>query len=397
MQRLATIKQRLLHIGRVRFNDLARRVIHEVAFRLLNLFRARFRDGRVEWWRDRRIAVYDTFVSADGASLILIGHAGHLPLSLPLTCRFGSGQTTSGKDIEDLAHDHEGEQVRITIFPIPDEFRCFSEIEVMIFAGENDCIGQRRVRQRRNLQNRYLTVTTLMKDEGRFLLEWIEYYRLLGAEHFVIYDNRSLHRNRIRKSLKSLIDRKLVTLLDWDYSYKRHSADNSARFCQRGQMHHALYKYGEMSSWMLFIDVDEFIQPLSPAQSSLIPLLKSVEADGSIAGLQFKMIWFGNNGHSSPPPGLVIENYTRRSAEVISSGREKCAMKCKMTRVMFIHAPKSVDQNSRVITVSPEAFRINHYFATSAYRRNQNIDRFNEVEDTSMLRFVDKLGDALGQ
>lgn len=327
---------------------------------------------------------------------MLVGHANHLPPGLPLGCRFGSGEYTIGRDIEDTAHDQEGEQVRLVVFPIPQADRGSSEVEITVL-GESECIGRRTVSMRRNLPARYLTVTTLMKDEGQFLLEWIAYYRILGADHFVIYDNRSLYRSSIRRLLKPLIDENLVTLLDWDYPYKYGSADNSWRFCQRGQMHHALYKYGACSTWMLFIDVDEFIAPSNSTQQSLLPLLRSADEDPSIAGLQFKMIWFGNNGHHTPPPGLVIENYTRRSRDVISEGREKCAMKCQATRTMFIHAPKSTEPGTRIIKVSPDDFRINHYFATSARRANQINEELNEVEDTGMLRFAARIREQLAR
>lgn len=64
---------------------------------------------------------------------------------------------------------------------------------------------------------------------------------------------------------------------------------------------------------------------------------------------------------------------------------------------MFIHAPKSTEPGTRIIKVSPDDFRINHYFATSARRANQINEELNEVEDTGMLRFAARIREQLAR
>lgn len=391
MSLITALKHGLRRAGLGPALDELRRALPVAGFHARNVFRRPMNDGRVAWGPPRRVRVFDTFATADGTGVMLVGHGRQLPDSLPLVCRFGQGPEVPGVDITDTPHPQEGQQIRLVRFEVPPSMRDADAVDIDVRAPGLGSIGRRRLPLKSAAPQRYLTITTLMKDEDRFLIEWIAYYRLLGADHFVIYDNRSLRRTAIRRLLQPYVDTGIVTLLDWDYPYRSGAPDNSWRYCQRGQMHHALYKYGERSRWMLFIDVDEFIYPLDPAQDSLLPLLRGAEDDPTVAGLQFKMVWFGDSGHADTPPGWVIENYTRRDHDVLPAGREKCAMKCNATRTMFIHAAKDMTPRTRLLQVDPASYRINHYFATSAKRAHVRRPELNAVEDRGMLRFVPRL------
>ena len=37
----------------------------------------------------------------------------------------------------------------------------------------------------------YFSISSTMKNEGQYLEEWIEFHRLVGCEHFILYDNDS--------------------------------------------------------------------------------------------------------------------------------------------------------------------------------------------------------------
>ena len=37
----------------------------------------------------------------------------------------------------------------------------------------------------------YSSICAIFKDEARFLREWLEYHRLIGIEHFYLYNNFS--------------------------------------------------------------------------------------------------------------------------------------------------------------------------------------------------------------
>lgn len=368
--------------------DYARRTAPIVAFRALDAFRPSNNDGRCESRIGHRVAAFDTFPFGADRFIALIGHYRNLPPTSGFTCRFSSGAQSTGVLVDDTSHEIEGQQVLVVLFPVPPEERAAGRTRIDIDAGDTPAVRQRPIEFGAGKPRHHLAVTTLMKDEDPFLREWIEYYRLLGADHFYIYDNRSLHRTAIRRLLRPYVDQGIVTLLDWDYPYISGAADNSWRYCQRGQMHHCLYKYGQHSTWMLFIDVDEFVYPLDPGQMSLLPLLEHYEADPTVAALQFKMIWFGDSEHEALPDGLVIENYVRRAREPLDVGREKCVVKPALTELMFIHDVKRLAPGSRVEVISPSEYRLNHYFATSSKRRHVRRPEFNEVIDSGMQRFA---------
>ncbi len=340
-----------------------------------------------------QVALYDLFPSSDGCYLCAIGHYERLS-ACDVTCLFASGATVTAKNVGDAPHEIEGQQVLILQFPVPEADRAAGRTCITLVHAGGTLLREWEVALEAARSDRPFVVTTLMQDEDRFLPEWIAYYRLLGADHFYIYDNRSLRRNRIRRLLAPLIKAGVVTLIDWDYPYVSGAADNSWRFCQRGQMHHCLYKYGGRSDWMLFIDVDEFIYPVC-SENSLLPLLGQYVDDSTVAGLQFKMIWFGNSGHTEVLDGLVIENYTHRAPAVLPAGREKYAVKPKLVDTLFIHDVKQHADGTSILPVSPDQYRINHYFATSSKRRWRQSSDHNEVEDTGMARFMPALRDSL--
>ena len=361
------------------------------AFRFMDLFRPAYRDGRQEARVQGKAAVFDTFATEDGQFVVIVGHYRNLPPVDDFHCTFASGATVRGELVDDSPHPMEGEQVLVVRFAAPEVDRAAGQTKVQVRAGSRCVVGPRLISLATGRPRGRFAVTTLMKDEDRFLVEWIEYYRLVGADHFYIYDNRSLKRSKIRRLLAPYIQAGTVTLLDWDYPYRSGAADNSWRYCQRGQMHHCLYKYGGRTDWLLFIDVDEFVCPVDEGQMSLLPLLDRMAADPTVAALQFKMMWFGDSGHETFPGGLVLEQYTRRDHETLPAGREKCLVKPRLTELMFIHDVKQAVQGARTLTIDPADYRLNHYFATSAKRAHVRRPELNAVEDKGMSRFLGPL------
>lgn len=145
-----------------------------------------------------------------------------------------------------------------------------------------------------------LTIATMVKNEAPNLLEWLAFHRLQGVTHFIVYDNGST--DNTRGILQPLLERGIVTLVDWPHAKKGlHTQSLSYR--------HAIMNYGAATQWLAFIDVDEFLH--SPASDSLLPVLDRCEGLPALVVLRHT---FGTSGHETPPPGLVIDNYTWRIA-----------------------------------------------------------------------------------
>ena len=164
----------------------------------------------------------------------LSGHYTAIKEAKEITCTFKSGENVRAIRIDDTPHKYEGQQVLICLFPIPDNEKGKKINTTIRLKVKNRVLADElAVKFTETKNNNKLSVVTLMKDEDRYLKEWIEYYRIVGADHFYIYDNRSIRRNKIRKILRPYIKQGIVTLVDWDYPYEV-NAENTWRYCQRG-------------------------------------------------------------------------------------------------------------------------------------------------------------------
>ena len=96
----------------------------------------------------------------------------------------------------------------------------------------------------------YLSIAACVKDEGRYLREWIEYHLWAGVEHFYIYDNGS--QDNTREVLDPYMQSGVVTYRYWVAEIK--SGGQQVRM-----YNDAAVRYRHCTKWLAFIDADEFI------------------------------------------------------------------------------------------------------------------------------------------
>lgn len=93
----------------------------------------------------------------------------------------------------------------------------------------------------------YFSICAIFKDESLSLKEWIEYHKLIGVEHFYLYNNKSTD-NSIA-ILQQYINDGIVTLVDWDVMPPAQSA----------AYNDFKKKFWSETQWVAFIDLDEYI------------------------------------------------------------------------------------------------------------------------------------------
>ncbi|CAK7056809.1 MAG: hypothetical protein DELT_01266 [Desulfovibrio sp.] len=142
----------------------------------------------------------------------------------------------------------------------------------------------------------YLGICAIIKDEDRFLDEWLAYYTALGAEAFYLYDNGSVI--PLSESLGHYLGHRSAE------SFRIHEVPGEK--LQLDAYMHCVQTYKNQCRWLAFVDMDEFIVPLERA--SIPELLEGYE---NFSGLALSWKVFGTNGHIFPPEGLQIESYTR--------------------------------------------------------------------------------------
>jgi hypothetical protein len=145
----------------------------------------------------------------------------------------------------------------------------------------------------------YLSVVAIVKNEGPYLREWIEFQRLMGAARVYLYDNGSTDESA--EVLAPFVAEGFATVIPWATFDEQASP-------QRQAYAHALCNFGPDFRWMAFIDLDEFLFPVKAPD--LVSVLRAYE---DYANICVPWFIFGFSGHDTPPPGLVIENYTERA------------------------------------------------------------------------------------
>jgi hypothetical protein len=177
---------------------------------------------------------------------------------------------------------------------------------------------------------------------------------------------------------------------------------------------------------MAYIDVDEFL--FSPTWQPVPEILRDYEDHPGVA---VNCLVFGTSGHQTPPPGLVLENYTRRLGLDRPRSRVVKAIvhPARTERVgriahYFIYQDraKAVDELYRRTpgdlseSVSVDRLRINHYFTRSQEERMRKLAaprvdngepktpegveerdrRLNEEPDRLVWHYLPALREALG-
>ena len=96
------------------------------------------------------------------------------------------------------------------------------------------------------------------------MMEWMDYHRQQGFDHFIIYDNDPEPHGPIETMLQPLVDAGLVSYRWFPLGFCYNKKRGGARI-QYGQMVaslSALHRYGFASEWYAHMDVDEFFIPL---------------------------------------------------------------------------------------------------------------------------------------
>ena len=145
-----------------------------------------------------------------------------------------------------------------------------------------------------------LAIAAIMKNEGHYLKEWLDYHLLAGVDHFYIYDNDSTDNQA--EVARPYVEAGLV-----DY------IPASGKIMQIPAYNDAVKNFKFQCRYMAFIDADEFIYPKT--NRSLIEVVDEIlSQDKNAAGLSIHWQIFGSNGLEKADYSRgVLERFTRRA------------------------------------------------------------------------------------
>lgn len=154
-----------------------------------------------------------------------------------------------------------------------------------------------------------LSVCSLFSDETPHLIEWIEYHRLIGVDHFYLYSNGS--RDRPYELLKPYVQKGIVSLVEWGLLTRSKIEEaGSPLFCwslgvQVPAYEHALsLRARKETKWIAFLDIDEFLVP-----TSRVPLKEYLKAHEDVPGFTLTTQYYDASEERSPTTRqLTIES-----------------------------------------------------------------------------------------
>lgn len=141
-------------------------------------------------------------------------------------------------------------------------------------------------------------IVAIVKDEDKFLDEWLIYHKLIGIDHFIIYDDSQ------DSSLDAFLIPHLdfITIIPWWKLRDRQQRGNQIK-----AYNHALNNYLDSFEWVIFLDADEFI--VLNEHSKVIDLLSHFKEYNAVS---LNWLIFGHNGHYDEPSRLVTTSFIRR-------------------------------------------------------------------------------------
>jgi hypothetical protein len=154
----------------------------------------------------------------------------------------------------------------------------------------------------------------IVKNEARYIAEWIAFQLAIGFDSVLIFDNGST--DNTLAQIARFQGRYDVRVMPWP--------DTSFRF-QQLAYEEGLRRFRSEFDWLAFFDIDEFL--VMNESLKLKKLLSQISDADSIA-CHFSM--FGSSGHKTIQNGLVIENFTQRSDNSFGPNRHvKCIVRPK--------------------------------------------------------------------
>jgi hypothetical protein len=203
-----------------------------------------------------------------------------------------------------------------------------------------------------------IAVCAIFQNEGPYLKEWIEYYRLLGVEKFYLFNNLST--DNYAEVLAPYVKSKVVNLYDWPHS--NHKQKEAYSILTRYVNHKV--------KWLVVVDLDEYIVPVHV--DTLNEFLKDYE---DCSAVTISWVCFGTSDvERVPADKLMIETLNMRTP-VNPRNKALCKAIVKPNKVIRwdnAHIP-TFKKGAKVVNpdgergysygpVRADKIRINHYW-----------------------------------
>lgn len=258
-----------------------------------------------------------------------------------------------------------------------------------------------------------MVIGTMFRNEAYYLKEWIDHHIMIGVEHFYLYNDSST--DNWEEVLKPYIDSGIVEVFFWEVIRSAWTSSQVLAFHDIGQ------KYGHLTEWLTFIDIDEFILPIK--NKLLIDCLNEYFSDASAVYISWRS--YGTSHITIKPYDTILDKLTMSSERLHSrnaSGktifRTSCASDYNlMWSAHFVPLDKGIYNNGdcefipfnetnsdimldgrhrdNVIILNHYCHRDDNYFFSYRLHRDnteslmmEHYDSFNKVKNTAMIDYI---------
>lgn len=247
-----------------------------------------------------------------------------------------------------------------------------------------------------------LSICAIFKNEAPYLKEWLEYHKLVGVDHFYLYNNES--EDDYLSLLAPYVEQGEVTLIDWPNQRSSEWKNRTSAWVYTTQVsafEDAFQRSKEESKWIAAIDIDEFIVPVKT--DLIVDVLKKY--DRFFPGVEIFWRVYGTSGCKSIPEGqLLIETLNKRSfPDCILNSSYKTILKPSFYQ-SFVWPPHqcSYKQGLHSYRIDRSELVINHYinrsedyFFSMKIKNKETMEnlRFDDQEIQKMLQVGNDLYD----
>ncbi|KAH0461908.1 hypothetical protein IEQ34_009483 [Dendrobium chrysotoxum] len=192
-----------------------------------------------------------------------------------------------------------------------------------------------------------MCVCTMLRNQARFLQEWIIYHSRIGVERWFIYDNNS--DDDLEQVVQGLFTqwRIMISLHEWPWLKT-----------QEAGFAHCALRARESCKWVGFIDVDEFLY--FPSNFKLHDVLRNYSRSPSVAELRTTCHSFGPSGRKTAPPEGVMVGY---SCRISPPERHKSIIRPEALNPSLINVVHHfhLKDGMRFVNMDVRVMVINHY------------------------------------
>ena len=217
--------------------------------------------------------------------------------------------------------------------------------------------------------------TSPLHNKAAYLVQWIEFHRLVGFQKFVIYN--STDANGQLSSILAMYTQKypgLIDVVQWNFSSLVLGDVLQGRYFQVEALHDCLIRYGDQSEWLGTFDLDEYIVPLHPYES-VVDYVHDTFGRRPVGSMNMRSLFFctkNPNNYSTVEDDmsrLTIERFTFRARNGYKRGNEKYLYRPRFVQYLSIHRHLVglAQEQSSEDKISTRSLYINELSTTKAW------------------------------